>query len=183
MRSGFFSAKRGVFATMMAEFQHETVLGFWPVRKLAFRRKAGRTGRQTEGLSHHEWGFCGFLSSKEVLRTSYFAPRLLPVIVAGALDERLRSHLAAHAVLDGDSLHGSGSRQGDGFTIQGAGARGCAAVGGVVDLRAVRTAHRHLSALSERGVTADGGCCEGGLIVLITRSTRITLITLRILRI
>ena len=64
-----------VFATMMAEFQHETVLGFWPVRKFTFRHKAGRTGRQTKGLSHHEWGFCGFLSSKEVLHTSYFIPR------------------------------------------------------------------------------------------------------------
>ena len=59
-----------VFATMMAESWYKTGMEFQIVRKLAFRRKAGRTGRQTEGLSHHEWGVCGFLSSKEVLRTS-----------------------------------------------------------------------------------------------------------------
>ena len=59
-----------VFATMMAESWYKTGMGFQIVRKLAFRRKAGRPARETAGLSHHEWGFCGFLSSKEVLRTS-----------------------------------------------------------------------------------------------------------------
>ena len=49
-----------VFATMTTEFQHETVLGFWIVQEHALRHKAGRTGRQTEGLSRHEWGFSGF---------------------------------------------------------------------------------------------------------------------------
>jgi hypothetical protein len=47
----------------MAEFGNQTVPDFWHARKLAFKRKAGSTGRKAAGLSHHEWGFYGFLFS------------------------------------------------------------------------------------------------------------------------
>jgi hypothetical protein len=33
---------------------------FWTVQELALRHKAGRTGRWTEGHSHHKWSFSGF---------------------------------------------------------------------------------------------------------------------------
>jgi hypothetical protein len=41
-----------VFAAAMAELGNQAVMGFKPARKLAFRRKAGRTARKIEDLSH-----------------------------------------------------------------------------------------------------------------------------------
>ena len=61
-RKMFFSeAKRnGVFATMMAEFGNQTVMGLISVRELALRYKRTRTAHKAIGRRHHEWGFYGF---------------------------------------------------------------------------------------------------------------------------
>ena len=32
----------------------------WAARELALKHKVGRTGREAEGLCHHDWGFPGF---------------------------------------------------------------------------------------------------------------------------
>ena len=80
---------------------------------------------------------------------------LFAVIAAGTFGEGLIDHLTAHAVLDGDGLHGRGLTQRECLTVEGALAGRRAAVGGVVDLRTIRTTHRHLSRLSKRGVAAS----------------------------
>ena len=60
----FFSPKGDVFATMKAVFWNKTGLGFWTVQELALRHKARRTGRRTEGHSHHGGVFLVFVFSK-----------------------------------------------------------------------------------------------------------------------
>ena len=82
---------------------------------------------------------------------------VLSQVVTAGLDERLAGDLTRLSVLDGDSLHGSCSVQGECLTVQGALGRRRAAVGGVVDGCTVRTTHAYLSRVGELRVTADSG--------------------------
>jgi len=78
------------------------------------------------------------------------------VVVAG-LVEHAAGDFTRLAVLDGDSLRGSGVRQRECLTVEGALSRRHCAVGGVVDCCAVRTADAYLSRLGKRGVTTNRG--------------------------
>ena len=93
-----------VFATMMAESWYKTGMEFQIVRKLAFKRKGGRPARETEGLSHHEWGFSGFCfhhspsSSPELLTnvfevTSLLTPSLMAIAFTVAVFVRVMASL------------------------------------------------------------------------------------------
>ena len=81
------------------------------------------------------------------------------VVVAG-LGEHAAGDLTRLAVLDGDSLDGGRCAQRECLAIQRALSRRHGAVGGVVDLCAVRTADGYLCGLGERGVTTDGRSCK-----------------------
>ena len=65
-------------------------------------------------------------------------------VVVARLGEHSAGNLTRLAVLDGDSLDGGRRAQGECLTVQGACCRRHGAVGGVVDLCAVRTADGYL---------------------------------------
>ena len=67
-----------------------------------------------------------------------FSLLLCVVPCAAALGERLSGHFAAHAVLDGDGLHGGGCSQAEGCTVQGALSRRHTTVRGVATLNHLR---------------------------------------------
>ena len=65
------------------------------------------------------------------------------VAVAAGLGEQLACDFTRLIVLDGDGLHGGSVTQGECLTVERALSRRRTAVGGVVDLSAVRTADAH----------------------------------------
>ena len=75
--------------------------------------------------------------------------------VTAGLGVSAAGDLRAYTVLDGDSLQGSGLREGQRLSILGALSARRGAVYGVVDASAVGTRDRYLSALSERSLTGE----------------------------
>ena len=84
-------------------------------------------------------------------------PAAFTVSTAGvtALGVGAAGYAGAHTILDGDGLHGRGLTQGDGTFVQGALSGGHGAIQRVVDFRASRAGHAHLSALLKLGGSAE----------------------------
>ena len=89
--------------------------------------------------------------------TSDIFHRLVLSQAAAGLGEHLAHNLTRLSVLDGYSLHGGCSAQGECLTVHCALCRRHTAVCGVVNLSTVRTTHAHLGRVGELRVTANGG--------------------------